>query len=271
MKFYLESLRAGWLCARIEHMGQTVVICASNIMGGDFVGDLMTALFESLTEKEAKMVIFSNEKEDYGFYIIPDNKGCFSMGIDFWDWYEYLIPGKGPGEWDQTQIASKICGICKYSIVNDELFEKQFVGITEEQLLFFNQSVLTEFARFKDGKAKQYYKSEWLYNSDAWCDKGIDDFPYAAFDRLYMLTNQKIKGCDYATDENHQECWNKTINDWSKEHNKFCQALDLDEKTMEFLSHTANISFIDMSPPDMSALDMPFTAISLDDLISEDN
>lgn len=250
LRFILDSLNSGWLAADIKHIGQTAGICTSNIMGGDFVGDIMTALYESLTERASRMVIFSSENADYGFYVKPTSECLFSIGVDFWDWYTYLIPGNGPGEWDEKKKASMICGICSYKIVNDKRFRMQFDALTEAQVVNLAKSLLDEFARFREGNGKKYYEAHWLQNSDALCEKGIDDFPYEAYERLQTLVKQradKNPGIDYTPDECHQDSWYKVISDWWEEYYNFREALNLNDRTAMFLDQTKEIILFDIS------------------------
>lgn len=228
MKFTLDSLESGWLEVQIEHLDKRVTICASNIMGGDFVVDMMTALYESLSEKATRMVAWSNENSGFGLLFEPLPDGNFRVGkMSIDDWCEDVFENPDQA-WENYNKAAPMfnkCGVYRGEIVeNRSILTETFDAMTKLQILGLSCSLLFEFERFKYDKGKIYYDDNWIHGSGNLNREGNSSFLCEKYDRLYLLVDHINKSnclgvIKYTRDNYHQEYWDNLVNDyWEKRH-----------------------------------------------------
>jgi len=196
MKFILDSLKSGWLDARIEHDDKCVYIYASNIMGGDFVGDLMIALYESISGDVTRMVVYSNENSDFGILLqsLPnDHFRIARIGIDCWNEIVFADLEKAKKNFSEVESEFKKCGVYRDEvIINEGMFVEDLGEITKLELIRFASIIISEFSYYKSDEGNLYYNLNWISNSDAIMDKKIPGFPYQQYNSLSCLMTRAI-------------------------------------------------------------------------------
>ena len=268
MIFTLDSLKSGWLDARIEHNEKFVHICASNIMGGDFVKDIMVALYESIYGKVTRMVVYSNENSEFGllFRALPEN--FFSIAricIEDWNKDVFNNPEKAEKDFDEAAPQFDNCGVYRGEIaINDSIFVEDLGVIEQAELIRFAADVIEEFSYFMFDKGNFYYEANWVDNSDVLTDERIQSFPREQYRLLsYLISTEQTQKPLSRHEQAHKKHLNKTINDfWARNYSKPLS----DEATKKCLSLSQNADTLDLEflkfpedfeLPDVDLADIP--------------
>lgn len=196
MKFTLLSLSSGWLDAQIEHNGINIGICTSNVFGTDFPADLMTALYESISEKVTRMAGWTNENSDFGLLIEPLPDGTYKIASVYEIYWGPLAFSDPEQDAIYGREASKIleaCRVHKGPVNSNPSLAVDTLGIvSEEEILDFVRSLLTEFTKFFGQKGQEYFRRHWMYGSDN-LGGFIDELPNYEYMQLSLLIDQKTE------------------------------------------------------------------------------
>lgn len=196
MEFTLLSLSSGWLDAQIKHNDVTFEICASNNFGGDLPADVMTALYESISEKVTTLVGWTNENSDFGLLIEPLPDGTYKIAyvsLIYWGELAFSDPEQDAINFREAENILQGCRVHKGPIKNYPSFAiDSFDVLTEKQILDFADSFLSEFTKFFGKKGQEYFARHWINGSDHFGDL-IDELPCYEYMQLSMLIDQKRK------------------------------------------------------------------------------